>query len=91
MSKFKKGEFAIYKNGESHQIVEIKDIFVNKERYRKRQDGLFGKPTDDETYEYVSYAVYSHTGDTAAVCAENLLIKIDNLYAFEIKRRRVDD
>lgn len=52
MAKFKKGEFAIYKNGQTYKIVEIKDIFTTKKRYRQRQDGLFGDPTGEEYEAY---------------------------------------
>lgn len=90
--KFKKGEFAIYVN--KLEIVEIKEVIDVEEtvRLRQRQDGLHGEPSGEEVTQITyKYRVWTHTGDTSALCEERLLAKIPNLYAFDIKRKRADD
>ena len=86
--KFKVGDIVLYHQyGDEFSLGEIKEVFTQYERSRLKQDGMLGPATGPEIKTY-KYSVYYHTGDTAAITDERSLVKINNLYAFNIKRKR---
>ena len=70
----------IYKKGE---IV----IYQNGDRYELGEVKEVCK-NENGTYDY---RVWYHMGDTSARTPSRCLHKISNLYAFSIKRKRVDN
>ena len=88
----KPGEFGIYTL--KNELVEIKEVLemVTTERQRLKQDGLNGPATGPFVeIKKPMYRVYTHTGDTAALCDVHLITPIPNAYAFNIRRIRVDE
>ena len=89
MSKFKDGEAVIYKKGDIFQLGIIKQVMPieTTKRHYSKQDGLFGEPTGEEyTETSYKYFVNYHRGETASLTNECDLLKIENAYAFEIRR-----
>lgn len=92
MSKFKKGQFAIYSY--KNELVEIKEVVIVSKLVQKHKEGesLHDEPTGDLIYaEETMYRVHTHTGDTSAMCAEHLLEAIPNDYAFNILRKSIEE
>lgn len=92
MIKFKKGQFAIYKN--KNELVEIKEVVILTKLVQQHKEGesVDDQPTGDLVYtEVPMYRVFTHTGDTSAMCSEDLLEAIPNDYAFNIIRKSVEE
>lgn len=84
--KFNKGDIVLYHAYGEYKLVEIKERTFQIERSRQRQDGLYGKPSGPEI-KIPKYIIYYSQNNSSVVVGENTLNKIDNLYAFDVKRK----
>lgn len=91
-NKFKIGQVVLYTN--KNELAEIKDIIEHEivERRHLKQDGIHGPSTGEEyTKKVFSYRIWTHTGETSALCREEFLKEIPNAYAFHIRRRHAEE
>jgi len=90
-AKFKIGEVVLYKRGDMYDLGIIKSVVSVVEKVHLKQQGFppIGEPEGSSIVTY-KYFVWYHTGDTASLTDEDLLHKIENLYAFSISRNIAD-
>ena len=88
-AKFKEGQVVLYQNGTTFELGIVKEVVERRVKKHLRQDGLYGKPTGEDTIQFC-YRVWYHTGDTSALTDENNLHELKNAYAFLIMRRKAD-
>lgn len=88
-AKFKEGQVVLYQNGTSFELGIVKEVVERRVKQALRQDGLYGKPTGEDTIQFC-YRVWYHTGDTSALTDEHNLHELRNAYAFLIMRRKAD-
>lgn len=82
--KFDVGEIVLYQNGTKFELGEVKTILVNVSFSITKDEKIIN------TVEY-HYRVWYHTGETTALTNEDLLHKILNLYAFDVKRLPIEE
>lgn len=92
-NKFNKDDVVLYKNGDTYELGVISIVVCRIQMPGKEwREPLCTLKKEHEQYVIgYDYLVFYHTGNTTALTSEELLIPINNTYAFTIIRKSVED
>ena len=92
-NKFNKDDVVLYKNGDTYELGVISIVVCRIQMPGKewREPLCILKKEHEQYVIGYDYLVFYHTGNTTALTPEELLIPINNIYAFTIIRKSVED